>query len=63
MIPFKVFYKKNLTHMLSFTTVVRKFRINIDTELEPAINVHLNVVNIIIFKKSVGASIIMTLLT
>ena len=50
MLPFKVFTKK-LAHILSFSTVVHNFRITIVIDLEPAINVHVNVVIIIVFKK------------
>ena len=41
-LPFKVFYKEYyLANILSFFVVARKFRINVNTDLDPAINVHL----------------------
>ena len=41
-ILFKVFYNENYpANILSFFVVARKIRINVNTDLDPAINVHL----------------------
>ena len=47
-LPLKFFYNKNF---LANILVERKFRITINTYLEPAINVHLIYITIIIFKQ------------
>ena len=52
MLPFKLFYNKNyLDNILSFNTVANKFRITINTDLDPSIKSHPNNGTIIIFKK------------
>ena len=49
---FKVSYNENyLANILSFFIVTRKFRITIDTDLDPSTNVHLGGGTSIIFKK------------
>ena len=51
MLPFEVFLnEQSLAKILSFAAVAPKFRINIDTELDPYINVHLHGDTRIIFK-------------
>ena len=52
MLAFIVFYnKKSCSGVLSFATVVHKFGISIDTDLDPALNLHLKNDTIIIFKQ------------
>ena len=52
MLPFEVFFNEQpLANILYFTTVASKFRITIDTELDPFSNVHLNDGTRIIFKQ------------
>ena len=51
MLPFEVFFnEKSLTNILSFVAVISKFKITINTELDPSINIHLNYGIRIIFK-------------
>ena len=55
MLLLKVFYNEQvLANIISFSAVARKFRITIDIDLYPAINVHLNNDTIIIFKQCIG---------
>ena len=55
MLTLEVFYNKNsLGNILSFTAVVCKFKITIDKDLYPFINVNLNNGTIIIFKQCSG---------
>ena len=43
MLTFEVFFNEQpLENILSFTVVASKFRITIDTELYPSINIHLH---------------------
>ena len=52
MLPFKVFLnKQSLANLLYFAAVLSKFRITIDTELDPFINVHLHNGTRIIFNQ------------
>ena len=51
MLPFKVFYYQSLANILSFAAVASKFRITIDTEFYPSINVHIDDGTSIMFKK------------
>ena len=56
MLSFEVFFNyKYLTNIIYFAAVVSKFRINIDTELDPSINVHLNNGTGIIFNQYGGS--------
>ena len=50
----KFFNEKPLTNILSFAAVASKFRITIDTELDPSINVHPHDGILIIFKQYGG---------
>ena len=51
-LTFKVFYNENyLAKILSFFVVARKFRIAVDTDLDPSINVHLDGGTSIMFNK------------
>ena len=45
--------KSPFTNILRFSSVIRKFRITIDTELYPSVNAHLNDGTIIIFKQCI----------
>ena len=52
MLPFEVFYKTNpLGKILSFAAVTRKFSLTIDTNLDLAINMHLDYGTSITIKK------------
>ena len=50
----KFFNEQSLTNIISFATVTSKFRITIDTELEPSINIYLHDGIRIIFKQYRG---------
>ena len=54
MLSFEVFKKKSLAKILSFSAVARKFRITINKDLDPAINLHPENNTIIIFNKFSG---------
>ena len=52
MLPFEVFLiEQSLANIISFAAVAFKFRMTIDTELDPFINVHLHDGTRIIFKQ------------
>ena len=52
MLPFEVFYQKySHANILVFAAVERRFRIAIDTDIDSAINLHLNDDTIIKFKQ------------
>ena len=51
MLPFEVFNEQSLANIFSFSAVASKFRITIDTELDPSTNVHLHDNTKIIFKQ------------
>ena len=52
MLTLEAFYQnKSLSNIFSFVAVACKFRITINADLYPAINVHLSDGTIIIFKK------------
>ena len=56
-LPFGVFLnEQSLSNILLFDAVESKFRITIDTELDPSINIHLNYGTRVIFKQC-GAGI------
>ena len=55
MLTFEVLFNgRNLANILSFHAVAYKFRITIDTELDPSINLHLHYGRRIIFKQCGG---------
>ena len=55
MLPLEVFYNKNyIANILSFSAVARKFRIIINTDLYPDINMHLDEGTSILIKKCIG---------
>ena len=55
MLPFEVlFNEKYVANVLFFYAVASKFRITIDTELDPSTNSHLHDVTKIIFKQCGG---------
>ena len=52
LLPFEFFFnEQSLANILSFAAVASKFRITIDTEFDPFINVHLHDGTSIIFKQ------------